>query len=253
MKIILYNKNNNKINLPYRNSFKNRIKHINRKVFKYHRKYFEDNWLGAKKVNCPNPIENVKKVMDIITGYLLGSKEFSTKGSINKYLTLKKKGIKEKLTQDEQLELNNLKDNIIYENRDIVFMVNKRIEQRFAKSISHYIRFKNNSYNPNIYDYKNTIEKISKKLENCSDFKQKVIENKQNLSNLHKKRKELNNIIKEEYKLFQDTNDKNSIDSIVRLANEINNINSDIEDCKYQIAIAYDDYLLDTELYYKTK
>lgn len=205
-------------------------------------------WLGVKKVNNPLPIENVKVTLDYLTGYILGSNDFSIKYFLSRYLELKKKLKKSNLTNREIKEFKDLKNKIIYEDKDTIFFDNIEMENQLNKTLllSQEKTYKNYTDNFMIND-------INNRLNMCILCKNNINTYKNSINLLYNDKYLLNTTLKNEYKLFQDTKDKNCLDNILNLADKIKKINKDIKYNKFQIELEYDKYFLCTEFIYKTK
>src|SRR5690606_2768879 len=127
--------NNKELNLPVKLSYEDRIELINNEILN-HKKYEDyynknslkltelqiDNikkrWIGVKKVNNPYPDETLKTSFDILSTYLIYSKDYSVLKEINRFsqLMIKKnsKRKQDELTEQEEKELSKLRKNVLF-------------------------------------------------------------------------------------------------------------------------------------------
>jgi len=263
LKVKLYDKET--LDLPLFNNFDERVNFIFEKVFldnKYKKYYnicaldlkkkqiknIEKRWLGIKKVNSPFPVETLKTTLDYLTRYFLGAKDYSTRHLENKYFELRKKHRNNKLNQQEKQEFYALKDKIIYENRDFVFFYNEKMENKLKNTLE-------TLKNKQIIDYTDNfmIENIKNRLENCEKIKENVQIYLENIGNLQIEKDSICDSINKDYHLFQETKDENLLNSILKLANKLKEINKEIRYSIDKVKQEHDEYLLCIELIYKIK
>lgn len=202
-----------------------------------------------KKVNAPYPIENIKKTLNYLTSYILGSKDFSVRNCINKYLELKKKKINGKLSDNELRDFESLQSKIIYEYRNFVFFDNIDMENQLSIALL----FLENKLDKNFTD-NFMIEDIQRRLKTCKKIKSLVEDIKDSIIELSEEKFKVKSLIKKEFELFQNTKNENVLNSIITLADKLKQLQDDLN--YYNILIKeefYQDYLLCTEFFYKTK
>lgn len=300
---------NNQLNLPKFKTFQERVDFILEHIFNNqeildkttgitYEKYYNINsvnmteeqhknlrkrWIGIKRVNLPYPDESFKKTIDYLTGYLLSGKDYSAKHDIHRFKELMRrkhsKREKDKLNDQEKLELENLKKNVIYykirpqssSKNSFVFYENKPYE-RFMKNRLNEINqiinivIKLNSeceldgnekyiYELNTYPIDELLN-IKIRLENnialCKEIKKKVKRKIKQISELKQQIEQLELEIKNNYKILkEDRKNEDLFKKIVNNTKTIRKIKSDIEFLELEIEELTDDYLQITELYVK--
>jgi ribosomal protein L23 len=192
-------------------------------------------WLGIKYINKPYPNEHTKIILDSISTYLLGCKQYSAKPLIKEYVELIKC---DNLTPEQVNRLNLLESCFIYKKK---YYNKKRKEKYKIFFINHKaeLLLKNSPIGKQRY-YK------------AYDCKDKALENIEFVKEFELKRQDLIQEIRREYNNLKE-NDDFIVSNILKLSLKIKKINSDIRYSEQKIDDLYKDYLSCTELMCKNK
>jgi len=247
-------------------TFNKRVEYINENLFNnvLHETYYnicsrnfknknqieniENRWLGIKVVNKPNKDEKLKATLNYIAGYLLGEKEYPINIKIRRYLELSRLSDP---TQNELVELNSLKNNVLYcksqkfrDNRkDFIIMINSHMENLLMHNLNKLEQIENREYTEQfMYDY--TIDRLNV----CNDIKYKISSTVDTLHTNIIKKENLFREIQSEYKNIQNSDD--TIKYISNIVKDIKKIDSDNIYLEKQIEYLNDEYLMATELIY---
>lgn len=276
---------NNKLSLPNKKTFLARVKFLNKKIFNNknymnekekityenyynlnsleiddkHIRNIKRRWIGVKRVNQPYSDESLKFTFNYLTNYLLASKDYSAKKYIHRFAELQRKQFKnKKISEDEQTELQLIRNNIIYYkilpktnmSDDIIFYDNVNYENLIKdrlKQIKIDILDYNNSHK--IYDLNEMQLRLTDTLCSIQNIKNKMNNHKNEISEY---RLEIKNCKLEINKLYKDLKlDKKNeyiLNDIISLMDKIRKNKNSIKYLDNNIRNLVDDYMILTEL-----
>lgn len=267
MKFILHD--GGELSLPIKLGYHDRVELINNEILhnENHEHYYNKNsyrlsdgsieniakrWIGIKRVNMPHPDETLKTSFDILSTYLVYSKDHSATSEISRFehLMMKKR---DALSKNEEKELNKLTKNVIYfkllskgNSKNIVFYNNSRYEKFLDQKIK-------DLYNEDVYcdsDLERTKRRLKQKQMDIGYIKNEVKASAFRIDNKKENIKFLKGEIKTLYQELK--SDKKNLEIVNDIKDKINNIKSlrkDIEIIEDTVRNLTDDYLQITELY----
>lgn len=255
MKVRLYDNNTVELNLNL-NTFQDRVAYIDDKIFsnKKYKNYYDTNsqrWIGVKVVNKPYPTQHIRSVLDFLTGYIVGAKDYSAKKDINKFFKLVeiKSHATKPMTFDEQIEFDKLKNNVLYYKsgiNNIIFYINRNAERDMQKALE---RLQSLGYKD--YTIQFAISDLQNRLEVCEQTKKSCRQIIKNLQKSQEKKEKLLTLVKN-YSIMIDKMKRNTkLLKIISIINEVQQLDKDIKYNNNLIVQLYDDYFMATEFIYK--
>jgi len=258
-----------KVNLIEFNTYEERLKYINTHLFSPEdcQKYFgvkplngdfikmsdkemddiSDRWMGVKPVG-KDKVENVKNVLNIVAGYLLGANETSAKPTIKEF----KKLINLKKTDEISERLNYLiyseslyHEIVIKKKRryDNLFYINKK-EEAFLQNRYQDLQNKESLSNDEKFIFDNIarrIKEIEEVKNRVRNYVSEIVENDYRIDRIK-------NIIK---KIYTNSITKNdwieNKNTILELSSEMRFLDKEIKRLKHDILEEYDTYFILTE------
>lgn len=238
-------------NFPELNTFRERLGFLNDEIFNPIIKPEDNEEVIEQKTSYKKYYNShtfeITNALKYLTTYLLGAKNYSVKHCISRYIDLKKKYKNKTITAQEKIELNELKKSVIYDDKKLVFFENVAMEQQLKNALVRLKDKKDKDYSENfMFDY------IGNSIQNIKKCKVEVREHQNKIKKITNEIKKIKHIISNDYETYKETKDKSFLTNVDGLIKEINKNKEDIINYKNKIKILCDDYLLDTELQYKT-